>query len=229
MKKKNFCNLIITSGLFLSFLILTLLIKFVNVKSIGPENSTIGLSDINTSILQSIKSNLIWDKIADILMLFALCVALCIAVIGVVQLIKRKKILKVDKEILILGIIYILVIGFYILFEIIIINYRPILIDGKLEASFPSSHTLIVTTILSTSLFYFYKIVSNKIWRAITTALVTAIIIIATLSRLLAGVHWFTDIIGALLLSASLFMLYKSLLNHFQSKEQINNKDNLNE
>ena len=133
------------------------------------------------------------------------------AIIGFIQLIKRKSLLKVDKEILSLGVFYVVLILIYILFEKIIVNYRPILMNGFLEASFPSSHTLMAVCICGSSIMVNKKLFKNKISKF--SNILSFVIIIATiLGRLISGVHWFTDILGGLIISAALLMTFYSVL-----------------
>ena len=147
--------------------------------------------------------------------LFSLCsvsvwLKAAFAVMGFVQLIKRKSLLKVDKEILALGILYIAIIGLYVLFEQVIVNYRPIIMPGctKPEASFPSSHTMLVYTIMGSTALILGKYVKNdKLCRAMQTVCVI-IIAVTVIGRLISGVHWFTDILGALLISTTLLALF---------------------
>ena len=133
------------------------------------------------------------------------------AIIGLKQLIKRKSIRKIDKEIIILGIFYIVVILIYILFEKYIINYRPILMNGFLEASFPSSHTLMTICLCGSSIIINNRLFKNKFTK-IVNVISLFIIIITIIGRLISGVHWFTDIIGGILISSFLLMLFYSIL-----------------
>lgn len=212
MKKNNLKNIIITSSLFLLFIIFTILTKIINVENVGPENSEIGFAKINTSIYQSITPNEIWDKLADIIMIVAIGIVIAFMIIGFIQLIKRKNLFKVDKEILFLGVIYILIICCYIAFELFVINYRPTLINGELEASFPSTHTLIVSAIMATGVIFTHRKINNKLIKILIDAIACICIIVVSISRILSGMHWITDVIAALLLTTSITMLYYTLI-----------------
>ena len=139
MKKRN----IITSiTLLILSVVFTLLVKNIDVKAIGPNESLVGFADINKLFHNLIGSNMAIYKITEIIGLIPLLIAFIYVIIGIKQLITRKSLLKVDKEIYLLGLFYILVLGVYIFFEKVVINYRPVLIDNILEPSYPSSHTL---------------------------------------------------------------------------------------
>ena len=124
--------------------------------------------------------------------------------------IRRKSITKVDMDILLLGGYYILVILGYLIFEMIPINYRPILIDGAMEASYPSSTTLLVLSVMPTLLFQVNRRAKGQPVKKVTAAFVILFSAFMVIGRLTAGVHWLTDIAGAVLLSAGLYCLYRT-------------------
>ena len=206
-RKRNFTA---TGILFALFGLLTLLVLKVDVQPIGPNSSTIGLATINQLIWNLTGENIIWYHITDWLGLVEIFTAFSFAVFGLIQLIKRKSLLKVDPDIYILGAFYILVIVCYCFFEINIVNYRPVLMNGYLEASYPSSHTMIICCLMGTAMLQFKSRIKNKIVLRIVNTISMAIIIVTVIGRLISGVHWFSDIIGGLLLSGALIMLYYS-------------------
>ena len=147
--------------------------------------------------------------ITDWLGLVSIAVCLSFGVVGVFQLIRRRSLLRVDPDIVLLGLYYILVILAYLVFEMIPINYRPILINGVLEASYPSSTTLLVLSVMPTLKFQIDRRNEKTFVRKVTTVFVIAFSVFMVIGRLTAGVHWATDIIGAVLLSFGLFRLYQ--------------------
>ena len=190
--------------------LLILLVRFVDVSPIGPEGTTVGLSHLNRAVFELFGVNLIWYHITDWLGLVAILVAFVFAVVGAIELVKRKSFIRVDRKILLLGGLYLVVIGLYLLFEHAIVNYRPIIMpDGtRPEASFPSSHTMIVCVIMGSAMMLIGKYRKGKKFFVIANTFCTALIGITVIGRLIAGVHWFTDILGGLLISASLLSLY---------------------
>ena len=206
--KRNFFISLILILLAIAF---TILVKVVDVKSIGVNETNIGFATLNQFVFGAIGVNMTWYYIIDWLGIVPVIGAIIYACIGLIQLIKRKSIFKVDKEIILLGIFYIVVIALYAFFEKVIINYRPILINGFLEASYPSSHTLITICICGSSIMINKKLFNNKITK-IANTLSAIIIIVTVVGRLISGVHWFTDIIGGIVISISLLMLFYSLI-----------------
>lgn len=208
-KKRNF---LISGILLLIAITFTILVKVVDVKQIGVNNSSIGFATLNQFIFETTGVNMIWSHITDWLGLIPVFMAIVYAFIGLIQFIKRRSIFKVDKEIILLGLYYIIVIALYVFFEKVIINYRPILMNGFLEASYPSSHTLMTICICGSSILINKKLFNNKITKVINY-LSIIIITIIVVGRLISGVHWFTDIIGGILISSGLLMTFYSLLS----------------
>ena len=212
MKNKN--NLFVSGISGLLVMILIVLVRFVDVRPIGPEGTSIGLSRLNGFFFRLSGVNILWYHITDWLGVAAILVAFLFAMAGFVQLIKRRSILKVDREILALGGLYIVVIGLYVLFEIVIVNYRPIIMpDGTHpEASFPSSHTMLVCVIMGSAIMLIGKYLKEKPLCRVLRGFYSAIIGMTVIGRLIAGVHWFTDIVGGILISIFLLSLFSEVL-----------------
>ena len=150
--------------------------------------------------------------ITDWLGLVPIFVCMTFGGVVFVQLIKRKSLFKVDRNLIFLGIYYVAVIFGYLIFEMIPINYRPILIDGMLEASYPSSTTLLVLSIMPTLVYQVNRRSTNLLFRRCVCAMSIVFSSFMVIGRLVAGVHWFTDIVGAVILSAGLYCLYKAMV-----------------
>ena len=212
MKNKN--NLFVSGFSGLLVMLLIVLVRFIDVRPIGPEGTSIGLSRLNSFFFRLSGVNILWYHITDWLGVAAILVAFLFAMAGFVQLIKRRSILKVDHEILALGGLYIVVIGLYVLFEIVIVNYRPIIMPDGIhpEASFPSSHTMLVCVIMGSAIMLIGKYVKEKRICRVLRGICAAIIGMTVIGRLIAGVHWFTDIVGGVLISIFLLSLFSEVL-----------------
>ena len=196
---------------FCLFIILIILLKCLDVKNIGPNNSSIGLATINNFFVKNL-DNFSWFKIiTDIFGILSILIMVEFCIIGGYQLIKRKSIAKVDRDIILLGFIYVLIIAIYIFFEIVVINYRPILVDDVLEASFPSSHTLLILTVCSTSIIEINDRIDNKTLKTIFIVLLSIIMVVTFFGRFACGYHWFTDVLASLFISLSLTFLFAGL------------------
>ena len=211
MKKKFRKNIYVTLALFLLFVLWTLAIKLIDVQSIGPNGSEVGFAALNGLIHNVTGVHMELYIITDWLGLVPVFVAFGFAVLGLLQLIKRRSFLKVDYSILVLGGFYILVISAYILFEMLAVNYRPVLIDGYLEASYPSSTTLLVMCVMPTSIMQFNTRIKNESVRNIIFVVISVFTAFMVIGRFISGVHWLTDIVGGIILSAGLVMLYYSV------------------
>lgn len=207
MKRKN---IIISVLLTIVAIVYTFLVKTVDVKAIGPNSSKVGFAKINKAFMDILGSNMTLYKITEILGLIAILIVLVYGVIGLIQLIKRKSLLKVDREILLLGGLYVLMAVVYVFFEKFIINYRPILIDGELEASYPSSHTILAICICISSLIVSKNYLDDK-YIKLTNTLTIILLAGVFLGRTLSGVHWISDIFGGVIISSTLLMYFYTL------------------
>lgn len=218
---KNKKNFLLTGALFLLFSIFTVIVTTVDVKPIGPEQSYVGLASLNQFVFELFGVNLLWYTITDWLGVVAILFAFGFAALGLIQLIKRKRLLKVDLSILILGAFYVLVIAFYLIFENVIINYRPIILHTSLEASYPSSHTMIVICIMATAMLQFHRLLAkHRTWLVVLDCISVLLIAVTIGGRLISGVHWFTDIVAGIILSSALVMLYYSVITHTEQRNR---------
>ena len=213
MEKKNSRLFWVGVGLLAVFVLWTVLIRFVDVEAIGPRQSSVGFATLNGYIHNLTGVNMSLYIITDWLGLVPIGVAFGFAVLGIVQCIKRKSLLKVDRSILTLGGFYIVVMAVYILFEIVVTNYRPTLIDGYLEASYPSSTTILVMCVMPTAMMQLRTRIKNALFRRCVMLTITVFITFMVIGRLVSGVHWITDIIGGALLSTAIVLMYYSIGN----------------
>ena len=213
MEKKNKKVLVLGVSLLATFVLWTVLVRFVDVQMIGPRESSVGFATLNGYVHNLIGVNMSIYTITDWLLLVPIAVALGFAILGLVQLIKRKSLWKVDDSILALGVFYIAVMAVYILFEMLVINYRPTLVDGYLEASYPSSTTMLVMCVMPTSAIELKVRIKNTLIKRFVIIAIITFTAFMVVARLLSGVHWITDIIGGALLSVGFVMMYYSIKN----------------
>lgn len=216
MKKK-----FILAGIFLAlFLLLIVAVKTVDVSDIGPMGTSIGLSHINEGVHKALGVSGLWYNVTEVLGVLALAVAALFALIGLIQLIKRKSILRIDAEILSVGCLYIAMAAAYVLFEVIVVNYRCIIMPGATEpeASFPSSHTMLVCVVLTSAVILASKYIKCHGIRLPLQIIGCLAVLVTVVGRLLSGVHWLTDIIGGVLISAALVTAFTALTELFKSK-----------
>ncbi len=212
MKKETFKKLIIPILSLALFVVLTILVQLVDVKPIGPYNSLVGFSKLNLFVHNLTGTNMLLYIITDWLGLVPIAFALGFAVLGLVQWKRRKHLKNVDYNLFVLGGFYIVVMAVYVLFEIVPINYRPVLINGFLEVSYPSSTTMLTMCIMPTSLMQLNSRIKNKTFKKIVGILIIAFTVFMVLARLVSGVHWLTDIIAGALISISLTTTYSFLV-----------------
>ena len=209
MKKDRFY---IALGLLAAFALWTLAIQHIDVQPIGPRGSAVGFAALNGFVHNLTGTNMTLYTVTDWLGLVPVAFGFGFAVLGLSQWIRRKTLLKVDGSILILGGFYIVTLAAYLFFESYVVNYRPVLIEGCLEASYPSSTTLLVLCIMPTAMIQLRDRIKQPMFRKCVSIVIRAFIAFMVIGRLISGVHWLTDIIGGILLSAGLVITYDSLI-----------------
>lgn len=208
MKRKSW---LVTGAWWSAFILLTVLLTCVDVQPIGPQGSEVGFAAVNSWVFERIGVHWAWYHITDWLGLVPIAFAFGFAAAGLWQWIRRRSIRKVDGSILLLGGFYLLVIGGYLFFEQVVINCRPVLMGAYLEASYPSSHTVMVLCLMSTAAMQFRRLCPDRKGLCRCVDLLAALLIFVTVAgRLLSGVHWLTDVVGGVLLSGALISLYGS-------------------
>ena len=216
MKAKK--QLFLGVSLLILFVAYTVSLKFIDIKPIGPNGSLVAFSTINKAIHNLFGVNMTLYNITDWAGVVAIFIAFGFAILGLVQWIKRKSIFKVDAEIILLGVFYIVVFWVYAFFEFTVINHRPILINGFLEASYPSSTTMLATCVMPTAIMQFNRLIKNKYFKNTVLILCVAFTVFMVAGRLVCGVHWFTDIIGGLIFSSAMVLLYCSANSFIKAK-----------
>lgn len=215
-RKSTFISAIV---MFFVFLVYTVLVKAVDVKAIGPEGSSVGFASINSAVNKVFPYNEMLYKISDYLGYAALGVCFAFALYGLWQLIKGKSFKSVDKQIWVLAGFYVVVFGFYAVFEKVVINYRPIILDEGLEASYPSSHTMLATCVFFSACVMLDRIlIEKKVLKNVLEALLILSTAATIILRAFCGVHWFSDILGGLILSLSLFCFFVSAILKVEEK-----------
>ena len=209
MKKRKIYTAL---GFLAAFLLWTVAVSRIDVQPIGPQGSVVGFATLNGLVHSFTGVHMLLYTITDWLSLVLVAFGLGFALTGLWQWIKRKSILKVDCSILLLGVFYVVVLAVYLFFEKVVINYRPVLIEGVLEASYPSSTTVLVLCIMPTAVM---QLRSHAQKKGITMA-IAAFTAFMVVGRFLSGVHWVTDIIGGILLSTGLVLLYDAINHSFK-------------
>lgn len=209
-KSKN--NIALGTVFMLEFILFTILVKYIDVKNIGPKNSYVGFSSLNLWFKNLVGQNMLFYKITKYLGYLSFGIVIYFAIKGLLDLVKKKSLFKVNKNIIATGIFYVILLCFYVLFEKFVINYRPILIDGVLEPSYPSSHTLLSMFLCGSAIIYNCKL-NNKSSKKILNVILTLLLVAILGGRIISGVHWLSDIFGSIILSTSLLFYYSYFIN----------------
>ena len=197
----------------ISFLVWTWMIQNIDVQPVGVKGTDIGFAAWNCWFHELTSVHMKLYTITDWLGLVPVFICMLFAGMGFVQLIRRRSLWKVDRDIIILGIYYVIVILGYLIFEMYPVNYRPILIEGRMEASYPSSTTLLVLSVMPTLIEQVNRRMKEGVLRKIVKSSAIVFSIFMVMGRMISGVHWFTDIVGAIILSTGMFFIYKASVN----------------
>jgi len=211
LKKEKQKTLWAAVGVLAAYVLWTAAVRIVDVRSIGPQGSVVGFAGINGAIHRLTGVHMVLYTVTDWLGLVPLGVVIAFGLFGLAQWIKRKRLQNVDRSILLLGGFYAAVLAAYVLFEKLAINYRPVLIGGCLEVSYPSSTTLLVLSVMPTAAMQLKDRIADRRGRRWAVFMLWAFAVFMVIARFISGVHWFTDIVGGVLLSAGLVLLYHAL------------------
>ncbi len=190
------------------FAVWTWLIQTVDVRSAGQTGTRVGFAALNEWFHGWTGVHMQLYHITDWLGLVPAGICMMFGGVGLTQWIRRKSLMKVDLDLLLLGGYYIVVIAGYLVFEMLPVNYRPVLIDGRLEASYPSSTTLLVLSVMPTLAFQAER--KNAAAKRTLRTACALFSVLMVVGRMMSGVHWLTDIVGSVLLSRGLFGVYRA-------------------
>lgn len=204
--------LILSAVALVLFVAFTLVVKFVDVEQVG-------LAHLNNFVWQHLGANAIWESLTDWLGYLTILVIMFFMGLQVWQWVRRKSPRLIDKNLLALDLVLGSLVVIYLFFELVVVNYRPLLVDGALKASYPSSHAMLFCTLLPLTIWQVWHYLKSKPWCIVLTVLLTAVMLVGVVGRLLAGVHWFTDILAGIIMSLALCGGYLALTT--KEKEQL--------
>lgn len=218
MRKKRVQTRVRVAGaLTVLFLLLIVLVKFVDVQAIGPLRSNIGCAGLNGYWAEHFPLNPFWYKLTSLLGVVAVLLALGFAALGAFQLLSRRSLRRVDRDMIMLGCAYAVTVLFYLFFELVVISYRPVVLEEGLEASFPSSHTMLAVVIYGTAILQVRRRLEPDACRTAVTIL-AGLMALTVFGRLICGVHWFTDVVGGILLGGAIVAGYDAALVSIRRK-----------
>ena len=176
MKTKK--NVRITLTAFIAFVLWTVAITKIDLQAIGPRGTVVGFATLNDAFHKMTGVHLWLYEVTDWLGLVVIVFVLGFGVLGLIQLIRRRNLFKVDSDIIILGVFYILVIIGYVVFEEFAINYRPVIIEGRLESSYPSSTTLLILCVMPTAILQLKNRIKSVVVKNIIVLVISGVHII---------------------------------------------------
>lgn len=224
MKKKSLIYMIVAIVLAVAFCVLTVLLVSVDVRPAGQSEAPVGFATLNEAVFDALgqlgdKAATVSLKLSELCGLLALAAVGAFGITGLVQIIRRKGILRADKELYVMAGGLVLLAAVYVLFELVVINCRPVLDEGELAASYPSSHTMLATAVAGMGEAYLHRYLKPRIrhgWRG--SCLLGLSVVTASL-RLTAGVHWLTDIVAGVLVGLAITFIYLAVCARLAQRE----------
>ena len=211
MHKKFLTYSIIAGVLLILFCALTVSLTFVDVREAGESGAPVGFAALNEAVFEALGQDEISLKLSDLCGVLMIAAVGAFGVTGLVQVIRRKGILRADKELYVMAGGLALLAVAYLFFEVVVINCRPVLEDGELAASYPSSHAMLAVSVAGMGAAYLYRRIQCRCWRTSPSMSLISLATVTTLLRLVAGVHWLTDIVGGVLLGLVITFAYLSV------------------
>ena len=194
-----------------AFVLWTAAVCVVDVRPIGPLGYGVGFAALNSFVHHLTGVHMGLYTLTDWLSILPLGLVLGFAGLGLAQWVRRRSLFRVDFSLFALGGFYALVMAAFLFFEVFVVNYRPVLIEGVLEASYPSSTTMLVLCVMPTAMMQLRERMKRGAFRKGVLMAMGAFTAFMVMGRLLSGVHWISDIVGGLLLSAGLVTLYSAV------------------
>lgn len=198
--------------LMIIFAVYTLLLRVLDVQPVGPLDSSVGFASLNDLVFTALGTSDTWYSITKYIGYAAIVLALLMGVWMLVQMIRRRGIFKADHRFYVLMGLYVVLGCLYVAFDhVIVINYRPVLEAGALAPSYPSSHTLLTLTIALSAAAAIPGIMHKRALKPVCWTAAVVVSAVMAVGRLLSGVHWLSDIVGAVLLSCALVAVYDAV------------------
>ena len=209
-KHKRQSWFLIATTLTVFFVVFTLTLKLVDMQS--DSSQFIGWASINIWWRDLIGVHFSWHIISHFIALISLLVLTGILIWQVITVFHRRKLSALTRNWWVFD-ITLLALGLsYLLFQIVAINYRPIQVDGAIEISYPSSHSLLITTTWLLIIFRLRREIQSQTWRRILIIVGWTLMLTGVIARLLCGYHWFTDIVGGVLLGTVFAAWYQAFV-----------------
>ena len=179
----------------LVFVVFTCLVKWVDVRVDGEH--AVGWGAVNFWWRDLVGVNRAWAVVSDAAVVMT-GVAVLIGLGWQLVLVIRSH--RLPRAWWVFDLALAAVVLFYVLFQILVVNYRPDLTNHGGEASYPSSHVFWLSAVCPLLILAFGRMVDSRVWRGVVHVAGCVLGILGIVARVLAGYHWLTDILGGVLL-----------------------------
>ena len=212
-------------ALLIVFVLFTILVKVAGVGTArvkvvaadgtvapGQEEISVGLSGLNIAASDALGYSGTWYKLSKYLGYVCIAAGGALCLWAVWQAVSRRGIRHIDRDLSCFCLLIIAMMFFYLLFEVLKLNWRPVILDEGLEASYPSTHTLLAICAAGGAAILLSRLKIRRTLRVLGIAALCFVAFLTVLCRLLSGVHWVTDVLGGVILGAALLQMYRTLL-----------------
>lgn len=235
-KTKN--NYLLSFILLVIFIVFTILVTKVDVKTVEVKpvddvqaqetlTSEVGFATLNQAFANKVGFNETFYKISKYAGYLALILVAFYGFTGLIELLQKKSLKGVNKVLYALAAFYVCVAIVYVLFEVVVINYRPVDLGEGLEASFPSSHTILALCVCGSSLVASKYIIKKENFKKCLNIISWIVMILVVCTRLLSGVHWITDIFGGILISLFMIQAFSCVVKSLTSNKVENKNEKI--
>ena len=159
-----------------------------------------------------------WDQITDIILYASFAVLAAFLIIGIYQLFTRKSFKKIDKALRWMLLPLALMVLTYLLFDKVLppITTRP---NGSGEPSFPSTHVMVVATILFLAMMELPRYVKSKVARIILEIVMVVLLSLTCTGRIISEMHSLIDVIGGLIFAFIFTEIYYQIVHPRKKKK----------
>lgn len=227
-KTKN--NYLISLVLLVIAVVFTILVTKVDVKTVevkpiegvtqeGVLTTEVGFATLNQAVSNKVGFSETFYKISKYAGYLALILVAFYGFTGLIELLQKKSLKGVNKVLYALAAFYVCVAIVYVVFEVLVINYRPVDLGEGLEASFPSSHTLLALCVCGSSLIVSKYVIKKENFKKCLNIISWVVMILVVCTRILSGVHWITDIFGGVLISLFMIQVFSCVVKSLTAND----------
>ena len=191
------------------FILFTIMVTALDGQTV--DGHRLGLATMNGWWRDLVGVNAAWRVVSDVVAVGTVFGAVGLLIVQIVAVVRGRGLRPVVRDWWGVDLVLISLGICYGLFQIVVINYRPLLMHGVAEASYPSSHVLLFATVWPLLILTLWRMTKRR-WVRVTVMVVGMMVMLAGIvARALSGYHWLSDLVGGVLLGVTLVAWYLAL------------------